>query len=103
MRPPEQNGWNTDRSSLGPARDGDQRDAAQPRHHQTVDGAQQRYELVEATDRTRIQFLAPNRDVSAAPGGKVRMRIKATDKYGLGGIRLLAGLENRANRTPGKQ
>jgi len=40
-----------------------------------------------------VRFVAPNRDVSAAPGETVRLRFTATDDYGLSSVDLLAGLE----------
>jgi len=39
----------------------------------------------------RVNFLLPARDLTVAPGDKVRMRIKASDKFGLANVTLLAG------------
>lgn len=44
----------------------------------------------------QVEFLAPNRDITAAPGGKVPMRIKASDKYGLSDVQVLLGPEKPA-------
>ncbi len=41
----------------------------------------------------KIEFLAPNRDVTVSPGGKVTMKIKASDNYGLTAVALRAGLD----------
>jgi len=42
-----------------------------------------------------IQFVAPNRDVSVAPGGTLETKIKVFDKYGLNGATFHSGRENR--------
>jgi hypothetical protein len=39
----------------------------------------------------RVNFLLPARDLTVAPGDKVRMKIKASDKFGLANVTLLAG------------
>jgi len=41
----------------------------------------------------KVEFVSPARDISAAPGETVRMRIKASDIYGLAGVTLMAGLD----------
>jgi len=41
----------------------------------------------------KVEFQAPNRDVTVAPGGKLAMRIRAQDKYGLAKVELFAGKE----------
>lgn len=48
-----------------------------------------------ADDLPVIDFVSPARDVHAAPGSKVAMQVKAVDRYGLGSLKLLAGLENK--------
>jgi hypothetical protein len=46
-----------------------------------------------------VEFLTPNRDVEAAPGGAVPMRIRVWDKYGLTSAGLLAGREGTEPET----
>jgi hypothetical protein len=46
----------------------------------------------------RVEFLAPNRDVTAAPGTKVPMKIKGFDKYGLRHLKLISYPEKAPNR-----
>ncbi|MCD4669943.1 MAG: hypothetical protein K8S14_05815, partial [Actinomycetia bacterium] len=41
----------------------------------------------------KIRFLAPGRDIAAGPGRKVRLKIRAFDKYGLESVKLLIGLD----------
>ena len=41
----------------------------------------------------KVEFVSPARDISAAPGETVHMRIKASDTYGLAGVTLMAGPE----------
>ena len=40
-----------------------------------------------------VRFVAPNRDVSAAPGEALRVRFTAADDYGLTSVKLVGGLE----------
>jgi len=46
-----------------------------------------------ADPEPKVEFIRPARDTSAAPGQTVRMKLKASDTYGLAGVRLMAGLE----------
>ena len=43
----------------------------------------------------KIEFLAPNGDVSVAPGGKLATRLKVFDKYGLTAVKFFASKEGQ--------
>ena len=47
----------------------------------------------------KVEFLAPNRDVTASPGEKVALRVKATDKYGLTQVRLIGHPEKAEDQA----
>ena len=58
------------------------------------------YPIVATPDAPpKVSFAAPNADVSVPPGGKLGMKIKASDKYGLTGMALLVGREGRAAKV----
>ncbi len=42
-----------------------------------------------------VRFLSPAQPVTAAPGGKVEMRLKASDTYGLTDVKLYAAMEGQ--------
>ncbi len=46
----------------------------------------------------RVAFLEPNRDQSVAPGGKLPIRLRVSDDYGISEARLLLGREGEAAR-----
>jgi len=45
----------------------------------------------------KVECIVPGRDVTVAPGGKVSMKIKASDTYGLTALSLRAGLQGQPN------
>ncbi|MFP4054082.1 MAG: hypothetical protein ACLFV7_09485 [Phycisphaerae bacterium] len=50
-------------------------------------------------DKPTCSILKPGKDVSVSPGGELPLRIKATDKYGLTRVALLAGREGEEPKT----
>ncbi|MFW5841532.1 MAG: hypothetical protein ACOCZE_13195, partial [Planctomycetota bacterium] len=53
-----------------------------------------RFAIRAAADRVpRVELVEPNRDITAAPGQTVRLRIRAADDYGLNELRLDADPE----------
>ena len=44
----------------------------------------------------RVEFIQPNRDVSVPLGGKCVTKLKATDDYGLTGLRMFLGVDGKA-------
>ena len=58
---------------------------------QAPDGAAVVYRIVALDDAAPvIQFTQPARDTAAAPGEAVKMSLKASDRYGLGEVRIVA-------------
>ncbi len=48
----------------------------------------------------QVSFLAPNRDVTVAPAGKLELRIRVADDFGLSSVQLQAGPEPAGQREP---
>ncbi|MFB3890389.1 MAG: hypothetical protein ACE15C_00045 [Phycisphaerae bacterium] len=58
-------------------------------------------------DPPKVAVVVPGRDVAAAPGGKLPMKVRAFDRYGLTEVKLYAGLADQeakpvAGFPPGK-
>jgi hypothetical protein len=58
--------------------------------------------VAQADPPPKVDIVSPGADISAPPGGKVNVTVRASDKYGLAGVKLLIGRENEAPATAGE-